>query len=86
MTWVFGPIKVELGAICDFTRGNGLQKKDFVNEGYLPSLKKATPFNAAEIAHQALGFIGFSYRIEDKFIYFIIMTLRCQHLCVNISL
>ncbi|MEQ9764088.1 restriction endonuclease subunit S [Streptococcus sp. ZJ151] len=23
-----------LGAICDFTRGNGLQKKDFVDEGY----------------------------------------------------
>lgn len=33
MTWVFGPIKVELGAVCDFIRGNGLQKKDFVENG-----------------------------------------------------
>lgn len=31
---VFGPIRVSLGAICDFTRGNGLQKKDFIDEGY----------------------------------------------------
>lgn len=34
MQWVFGPIRVSLGAICDFTRGNGLQKKDFIDEGY----------------------------------------------------
>lgn len=34
MQWVFGPIRVELGAICTFTRGNGLQKKDFTEEGY----------------------------------------------------
>ncbi|KIS05718.1 putative restriction modification protein [Streptococcus equi subsp. zooepidemicus] len=33
MTWVFGPIKVELGAVCDVVRGNGLQKKDFVDSG-----------------------------------------------------
>lgn len=33
LQWVFGPIRVSLGAICDFTRGNGLQKKDFVDEG-----------------------------------------------------
>ncbi|NQK57746.1 restriction endonuclease subunit S [Streptococcus suis] len=32
--WVFGTIRVELGAICTFTRGNGLQKKDFTEEGY----------------------------------------------------
>ena len=31
---MFGPIRVSLGAICDFTRGNGLQKKDFIDEGY----------------------------------------------------
>lgn len=31
---MFGPIRVSLGTICDFTRGNGLQKKDFVDEGY----------------------------------------------------
>lgn len=34
MQWVFGPIRVSLGAICNFTRGNGLQKKDFVENGY----------------------------------------------------
>ncbi|VTS71381.1 type I restriction-modification system S protein [Streptococcus canis] len=34
LQWVFGPIRVSLGAICDFTRGNGLQKKDFIDEGY----------------------------------------------------
>lgn len=34
LTWVFGPIRVELGAVCDFTRGNNLQKKDFTTEGY----------------------------------------------------
>ncbi|MEY8435646.1 restriction endonuclease subunit S [Streptococcus hyointestinalis] len=34
MTWVFGTIRVELGSVCDLTRGNGLQKKDFVEEGY----------------------------------------------------
>lgn len=34
LQWVFGPIRVELGAICTFTRGNGLQKKDFTEEGY----------------------------------------------------
>lgn len=34
MNWVFGPIRVQLGAICDFTRGNGLQKKDFTEEGF----------------------------------------------------
>lgn len=33
LTWVFGPIMVELGAICDVVRGNGLQKKDFVGSG-----------------------------------------------------
>lgn len=33
MTWVFGPIRVELGAVCDLVRGNGLQKKDFVDSG-----------------------------------------------------
>ena len=31
--YVFGPIKVSLGVICDFMRGNGLQKKDFVEQG-----------------------------------------------------
>ncbi|HEM5143488.1 TPA: restriction endonuclease subunit S [Streptococcus suis] len=34
LQWVFGTIRVELGAICTFTRGNGLQKKDFTEEGY----------------------------------------------------
>ena len=34
MNWVFGPIRVQLGAICDFTRGNGLQKKDFTEDGF----------------------------------------------------
>ncbi|MDY3823802.1 MAG: restriction endonuclease subunit S [Streptococcus sp.] len=34
LNWVFGPIRVELGAICEFTRGNGLQKKDFTEEGF----------------------------------------------------
>lgn len=34
LNWVFGPIRVQLGAICDFTRGNGLQKKDFTEEGF----------------------------------------------------
>lgn len=34
LQWVFGPIRVQLGAICDFTRGNGLQKKDFTEEGF----------------------------------------------------
>ncbi|MHC3594842.1 restriction endonuclease subunit S [Streptococcus suis] len=33
LTWVFGPIRVELGAVCDLVRGNGLQKKDFVDNG-----------------------------------------------------
>ncbi|WP_438263349.1 restriction endonuclease subunit S [Streptococcus oralis] len=33
LQWVFGPIRVELGAICDFVRGNGLQKKDFTAIG-----------------------------------------------------
>lgn len=33
LTWVFGPIRVELGAVCDLVRGNGLQKKDFVDSG-----------------------------------------------------
>lgn len=27
LNWVFGPIRVQLGAICDFTRGNGLKRK-----------------------------------------------------------
>ena len=34
LQWVFGTIRVELGAICTFIRGNGLQKKDFTEEGY----------------------------------------------------
>ena len=34
LQWVFGAICVELGAICDFTRGNGLQKKDFTEDGF----------------------------------------------------
>ncbi|AWX97090.1 type I restriction endonuclease subunit S [Streptococcus suis] len=34
LQWVFGTIRVELGTICTFTRGNGLQKKDFTEEGY----------------------------------------------------
>lgn len=34
LQWVFGPIRVQLGAICNFTRGNGLQKKDFTEEGF----------------------------------------------------
>nr|WP_205395487.1 restriction endonuclease subunit S [Streptococcus lutetiensis] len=34
LQWVFGPIKVSLGSICEFIRGNGLQKKDFVQDGY----------------------------------------------------
>ncbi len=33
LNWVFGPIRVELGSICDFVRGNGLQKKDFQDIG-----------------------------------------------------
>ena len=33
LQWVFGPIRVELGAICEFVRGNGLQKKDFTEIG-----------------------------------------------------
>ncbi|WP_049963500.1 restriction endonuclease subunit S [Streptococcus equi] len=57
MTWVFGPIKVELGAICDFTRGNGLQKKDFVNEGY-------------PVIHygQIYTFYGLSARVTKSFV------------------
>lgn len=34
LQWVFGPIRVRLGTICTFTRGNGLQKKDFTETGY----------------------------------------------------
>lgn len=34
LQWVFGAIRLELGAICDFTRGNGLQKKDFTEDGF----------------------------------------------------
>lgn len=34
LQWLFGAIRVELGAICDFTRGNGLQKKDFTEDGF----------------------------------------------------
>ena len=34
LQWVFGAIRVESGAICDFTRGNGLQKKDFTEDGF----------------------------------------------------
>ncbi|HEM3646280.1 TPA: restriction endonuclease subunit S [Streptococcus suis] len=34
LQWVFGTIQIELGTICTFTRGNGLQKKDFTEEGY----------------------------------------------------
>ena len=33
LNWVFGPIRVELGAIGDIIRGNGLQKKDFQDAG-----------------------------------------------------
>lgn len=33
LQWVFGPIRVELGVICDFVRGNGLQKKEFTENG-----------------------------------------------------
>ena len=33
LQWVFGPIRVELGTICEFVRGNGLQKKDFTEIG-----------------------------------------------------
>lgn len=33
LNWVFGPIKVELGALGDIIRGNGLQKKDFQDVG-----------------------------------------------------
>ena len=33
LNWVFGPIRVELGSICEFVRGNGLQKKDFTKVG-----------------------------------------------------
>ena len=33
LQWVFGPIRVELGSICEFVRGNGLQKKDFTKVG-----------------------------------------------------
>jgi len=33
LNWVFGPIRVELGVICNFIRGNGLQKKDFTTDG-----------------------------------------------------
>lgn len=31
---MFGTIRVSLGTICTFTRGNGLQKKDFTESGY----------------------------------------------------
>lgn len=34
LQWVFGTIRVELGAVCNFTRGIGLQKKDFTETGY----------------------------------------------------
>lgn len=33
LQWVFGPIRVELRTICEFVRGNGLQKKDFTEIG-----------------------------------------------------
>ena len=33
LNWVFGPIQVKLGSICEFVRGNGLQKKDFTQVG-----------------------------------------------------
>ena len=33
LNWVFGPIRVELGALGDIIRGNGLQKKDFQDVG-----------------------------------------------------
>ena len=33
LNWVFGPIRLELGVICNFVRGNGLQKKDFTTVG-----------------------------------------------------
>jgi putative type I restriction-modification system, specificity determinant len=33
LQWVFGSIRVELGSICEFVRGNGLQKKDFTEIG-----------------------------------------------------
>ena len=33
LNWVFGPIRVELDSICEFVRGNGLQKKDFTQVG-----------------------------------------------------
>ena len=33
LQWVFGPIRVELGAIGDIIRGNGLQKQDFQDAG-----------------------------------------------------
>lgn len=33
LQWVFGPIRVKLGVICDFVRGNGLQKKEFTENG-----------------------------------------------------
>lgn len=33
LQWVFGPIRVELGALGDIIRGNGLQKKDFQDVG-----------------------------------------------------
>ena len=33
LQWVFGSIRVELGTICEFVRGNGLQKKDFTEIG-----------------------------------------------------
>ena len=33
LQWVFGPIQVKLGVICDFVRGNGLQKKEFTENG-----------------------------------------------------
>ena len=33
LQWVFGPIRVKLGALGDIIRGNGLQKKDFQDVG-----------------------------------------------------
>lgn len=33
LQWIFGPIRVELGALGDIIRGNGLQKKDFQDVG-----------------------------------------------------
>lgn len=64
LQWVFGPIKVSLGAVCEFTRGNGLQKKDFVDSG-VPCIHygQIYTYYGLEATH-AKSFV--SYEVADK--------------------